>query len=462
MKTERTRFYLLPNVLILMLLPTLHAVAQPSLQVSAAERLHLEESTIEVRGALPSSRVELGASLTDNDGRVWSSRATYHADAQGRVATATQAAVSGSYTGVDADGLIWSMLPVPPEALHAVAGIDPEWPRHPQLDTASVTIRFRARVRYGLDAADTTVLHAEQRVVFMASGVRRTAIEGQPFEGVLFEAAGPGPHPAVLVISGSGGGAPWKTAMFLASRGITALAVAHFAYPHRPDNLENIPLEYFHGATDWLRTRTGAPRIGLIGASRGGEGVLLLASSLPELYGAVVSAVPSNVVWTGCCAPNSFMQPAWSLRGAPIPGYIPPLTADGTALLGVHEDFVFHAGMLDPGEAAIPVERIQAPVLLLSCDSDELWPSTLGAEQVITRLRAHDFAYPAEHIAYRGAGHMAVSGMLVTSMSTRAIHPISKEEFVLGGTPALNAAADRDALPRAVQFLKAHLPVGTR
>jgi dienelactone hydrolase len=460
MKTERSPYYLVSTVLMLLLAPP--AVAQPSLEVGTEERLHLEASTIEVRGALPCSRVEIGASLTDNAGHVWSSRATYHADTQGRVATAIQAAVSGSYTGVDADGLIWSMLPVPPAALHSVAGIDPDWPRHPQLDTASVTIRFRARVRYGLDAGDTTVLNAEQRVVFMASGVRRTAIEGQPFEGVLFEAAGPGPHPAMLVISGSGGGAPWKTAMFLASRGITALAVAHFAYHNRPDDLVNIPLEYFDGATDWLRARTGAPRIGLLGASRGGEGVLLLASTRPEVYGAVVSTVPSNVVWTGCCSPNSFMQPAWTLRGKPIPGYIPPLTADGSAPLGVHWDFISHAGMLDPGGAAIPVERIQAPVLLLSCDSDELWPSTLGAEQVITRLRAHDFAFPAEHIAYRGAGHMAGSGMLVTSMSTRGVHPITQEEFVLGGTPALNAAADRDALPRAVQFLKDHLPVGTR
>ncbi len=442
------------------------AEALPSFEVSPAERLHLEENVIEVRGVLPGSVVVLSANLVDGTGRAWSSRASFHADAEGRVSTATQAAVSGTYTGVDADGLVWSMLPVPLEQLDAITGLDPDWPMQPTRDGPSLTIRYQALVRVGLGAEDTAVLHAEQQVIFVASGVQRTAIEGEAFEGVLFEAPGPGPHPVVMLMTGSGGGMPESHAEALASRGITALAIAHFNYPNRPADLINIPLEYFHDAAGWLRARTGAPRIGLVGASRGGEGVLLLASSRPELYGAVVAIVPSNVVWDGCCSPDAFTQPAWTYRGEPIVGVISELLADpvaaAAAFAEIAPEFGFHAGMLNPGAAAIPVERIEAPILLLSGDSDELWPSTLGAEQVIQRLRANDFPYTAEHIAYPGAGHTAGSGMLVTSLSTRGVHPVAKVVDPLGGTPALNAAANRDAIRQQVAFFMTHLPRSSR
>ncbi len=93
--------------------------------------------------------------------------------------------------------------------------------------------------------------------------------------------------------------------------------------------------------------------------------------------------------------------------------------------------------MSGPRAAAIPVERIEAPILLLSGDFDELWPSTLGGEQVIKRLRANDFPYKAEHIAYPGAGHMPGSGMLVTSLSTREVRPVAKVVDPRGGTPRI-------------------------
>ncbi|MGY6552966.1 MAG: acyl-CoA thioester hydrolase/BAAT C-terminal domain-containing protein [Wenzhouxiangella sp.] len=440
------------------------AEASPSFEVSPAQRLHLEDKVIEVRGVLPGSVVVLSANLVDGAGREWSSRASFHADAEGRVSTARQAAVSGTYTGVDAHGLVWSMLPVPLEQLDTVTGLDPDWPTQPRRDGPSLTIRYQALVRVGLGAGDTAVLHAEQEVVFVASGVRRTVIEGESFEGVLFEAPGPGPHPVVMIMTGSSGGMPEDHAEELASRGITVLAIAHFNHPNRPADMISIPLEYFHDAADWLRARTGAPRIGLVGTSRGGEGVLLLASSRPELYGAVVAIVPSNVVWDGCCSPDAFAHPAWTFRGEPIGGVFSALLADPVAFAAaaatIAPEFGFHAGMLNPGAAAIPVEHIEAPILLLSGDSDELWPSTLGAEQIIKRLRENDFPYTAEHIAYPGAGHRAGSGMLVTSLSMRGVHPVDKEVYALGGTPALNAAANRDAIRQQVAFLKAHLPLG--
>ena len=50
--------------------------------------------------------------------------------------------------------------------------------------------------------------------------------------------------------------------------------------------------------------------------------------------------------------------------------------------------------------ATIPVERINGPVLLISGEDDQMWPSRTLAEIAMERLRAHRHPYPDEHIAY--------------------------------------------------------------
>lgn len=445
-------------------LATTHAGAAPSLTLEPAQRLLFEPGELVVSGALPGAAVTLTATLIDDKGQAWSSTATYHANSQGTVNPAQQAAVRGTYTGIDARGLYWSMLPLPADQLIPTPARAPDWPSRPALSPEQpAVITVTALVPASLSDRADTELRATHELAFLAPGVRRVPVEDEPFEGVLYEAAGSGPKPAVMVITGSGGGAPERAAALLASHGITALALAHFNYPGRPDELVNIPLEYFYTAADWLRDRTGAPRIGLTGGSRGGEGALLLAAMNPAPFAAVVAGVPSNVRWGGCCSPEASAAPAWTWRGEPLDGFRESEEYGEWQEEDMPVDYVrmFLGGMLEPGEAVIPVERIEAPVLLLSGDSDELWPSAVAGEQVLARLRAHDFAYPAEHIAYPGAGHVASSQGLVTSLSDRVVHPVTGTEIPLGGTAALNAAAMVDAFARKVAFFKEHLTAAT-
>jgi hypothetical protein len=53
--------------------------------------------------------------------------------------------------------------------------------------------------------------------------------------------------------------------------------------------------------------------------------------------------------------------------------------------------------------AAIPVERINGPILLLSAKSDEVWPSTLMCNEMVERLRSKHFNYYIKHIALEGS-----------------------------------------------------------
>ena len=55
-------------------------------------------------------------------------------------------------------------------------------------------------------------------------------------------------------------------------------------------------------------------------------------------------------------------------------------------------------------EAAIEVEKIKGALLLISGKRDRLWPADKMSEQIMGRLKAHDFIYPYEHLALKG-GH---------------------------------------------------------
>ena len=453
------------------------AHAEPMISVLPQQRMMLDEPTIRVQGAVAGGRVIIEASLTDATDRVWTSRGVYLADFSGTVDVAQLASVGGTYSGVDPFGLFWSMLPVSSSELADNLRTDPfaaEWPAMPFFGASpSATVSFRAWVETRADSLETVEVSATQDVVFSAPGVTSREVRDGNLRGVLFSPAGVSTHQPVLVVSGSGGGAPQGSALALANAGLTAFAVAHFNYPDRPDELLEIPLEYFQEAMEFLKRETGADKVALMGASRGGEGVLLIASTFPEYVSAVVSGVPANIINSACCSDAMTYRYAWTYKGEFLPTFG---LIEGTGfddLLGVQEKYSdgliwFQRHMLigmltdDPdAEYLIRVENITAPILLISGDDDAIWPSTPAADAVVARLRAMDYAYPVEHIKVTGAGHLASSAerLMVTSTIGKAgwRHPLSPEIVIqMGGTPRENFHGSRDAHFRKLEFLKQH------
>jgi len=107
-------------------------------------------------------------------------------------------------------------------------------------------------------------------------------------------------------------------------------------------------------------------------------------------------------------------------------------------------------------EAAIVVERINGPVLLLSGQGDQMWPSALMAARASDRLTAHQHPFPVEHHAYDGAGHLFRLPFLPETV-TAARHRVSGVLSAFGGTPRGNARAADDAWSRTRAFLDQHL-----
>src|SRR5690606_37391750 len=101
--------------------------------------------------------------------------------------------------------------------------------------------------------ADSVELKSELVQRLAGDGVTRREIREDGLVGVLYLPAGPGPHPSVMILNGSGGGINEPRAALYASRGYAAFALAYFKAPGLSDYISNTPLEYFKKGMDWMR-----------------------------------------------------------------------------------------------------------------------------------------------------------------------------------------------------------------
>jgi hypothetical protein len=108
--------------------------------------------------------------------------------------------------------------------------------------------------------------------------------------------------------------------------------------------------------------------------------------------------------------------------------------------------------------AAIPVERITGPVLLLSPKDDQPWPSTMMATKVMQRLQDHQHPYLFEHRAYDSVGHMISTFVPhLPATCTERSHPVREVITAFGGEPKDTARARTDGGARIISFLGASL-----
>ncbi len=260
-----------------------------------------------------------------------------------------------------------------------------------------------------------------------------------------FHAGGTGRRPGLLVLGGSEGGLGTGAAgaKLLAAEGFSSLGLAYFKAPGLPEALENIPLEYFLRALDWLAKQPSVDpkRIGVWGGSKGAEMALLLGSRDPRIK-AVVAAAPSSVVWAGVDSVNQARMltigSSWSWKGQPLP-YVRYDFSGFKGIRAMYDQSYAKA----PAEAVIAVEKINGPMLLISGGKDELWPSTPMAEAMMERLDKARFPHKHVHLSYPDASH-SVGGPPATPLPGTTA----------SGQFLANQAAKADAWPKTLAFLK--------
>jgi dienelactone hydrolase len=403
------------------------APPQPHFEIRPEAALQDEPIAIVVSGLAPGREVAIELRGWGSAPR-WMSSATFRADANGAVDLTRMAPMRGDYEGVDAMGLFWSAHRTA-AGEGAERGVDASMPA-PEL------WHLTARVDGAIVATATVTRRA------VAPDVSITAVHDRGLVGVFYQPSTPGRHPAVLVVSGSGGGVTPASSFpgGLASRGYAVLALAYFGVEGLPSRLHDIPIEYFGTALEWLAAHPSVDpqRIGVLGISRGGELALLLGSMIRTIH-AVVAYVPSDMVVGGCCTGRG--ESSWTVGGRPLAWSFPARQSD----------------FLAAQRAAIPVEKINGAVLLISGRSDRVWPSSEMSGAVLARLERNHFPFPHQHLAYDDAGHGIGRPYVSTAEVNHAVHPLTGRVMTLGGTPAGTAKAREDSWRHVLAFLDENL-----
>ena len=437
------------------------AAESPQIQISPTAVLAGDPVSIRITGLQPASTASLHVNSTESAGVrtvPFYGAATFIANADGIVDLATDAPIHGYYQGADLRGLFWSQkaLDQDPEGRAAVQAL--------HLAPLSVD---PGQVIITLEQAG---IQRDRKVLSLMTSdpaVEQEDVHADGLVGRYFH-RGAKRGPAIVVLGGAEGGLIFADLIGpqLAARGYAVLGVAYFspaanAIAGLPTALNRIPVELLERARNWLRTRPEADvqRLGLVGASKGGEFALVLAS-IYHWIGAVVAFVPSDTIWQGFeyGAPEDSMGSSWSRRGVDLP-FLPQTGqrqeiirgrqpgAPPIELARVSKSSRAAASAQRIAAATIPVERSEAALLLVGGGDDRTGDSGASVDRIALRLERARYRYPYEALVYSAAGH----GIVGSGWRPTTTH--NTGAFNDGGTPEADARAQADAWSKMLAFL---------
>jgi len=416
--------------------------AQPSFILGRSCPLVDEPISFLLKGVPRGQIIRLTASSIDQSGIEFRSWAEYRAGPDRQVDPTRQRRRAGTFTGVDPFCLWWSMSSTPERAF--AVGLNP------------------IQTTVSAEIAGELVAHIGFERLRVAPAVGIESVRDGGLVATLFQPPSM-PAPGVVVLGGSEGGLSQAEGMaaLLASRGFVALALAYFGVDGLPLQMVEIPVEYVEAAVLWLlaRLEVGTAGAGLIGISRGGELALLTASFFPKVR-AVVGLAASGIVWPGFAAGLPTPLSAWTRGGRAVPCAFPvaPPRADCNSPLALRGAFLRGLDQQrQVARAEIPVDRIQAPVLLISGREDQMWPAHLFAKLAMRRRAKIGPDFHDLNLTYARAGHSAGRLIGLPAAPTTASYTGGRLCYALGGTKAANSRSALDAWPRILAFLKDNL-----
>lgn len=293
-------------------------------------------------------------------------------------------------------------------------------------------------------------------------------------------------YPAVLYLGDASGGLDDASATAVAERGFIVFDLLYFGddagrvlHSPLPPHLIQIPIEYFGRAFNWLKQQpqVDGSRLGILGYGRGSEAAVLAAVHY-EGVNAVILQSPSAVSWVGA---GHSGQSAWTIAGEMVPYLSLSFWEEFSHWWRVqwHSDAVVSSDLYAQAlrrlnrwhSAWLPVEHLQAPILMISGQDDHFWPSSTMADLLMKRLREQRFDYAYHHRMFPQAGHRFAStcGTSLAYSQCEQGHTeammmpkdrASLITFANGGTMAGNAYAARRSRAEIIAFLQRHLGGG--
>lgn len=412
--------------------------------IEPADQIFGTPFSITVTGLMPEEQASINARSIDASRIVWESNAVFKADTRGIIDVRKQAPLSGDYTDADILGLLWSMKPQNPKGKR----IAPY--SHDEVNGLTVDLTVKD------SEGETATARLRRYYQMPGEGLTRIPLEQDGLYGFLYHPVSGGPFPGVIILGGSSGGLYEWLAQAFASNGFAALTLAYFNYQDLPQELLEIPLEYFLKAAAWMKTQKTikAGCLGIVGGSKGAELALLLGATCND-YRAVVAWVPSGYIWQGI-SQNMRLASSWSRKGQGLPYITGVLTPEDIAkyrkgeMDSIRQFYALGLEQADPlkiEQATIQVEKIKAPILLVSGTDDQTWPSAEFSDAIMQRLEKYSHAYEDKHIRCEGAGHMVFLPYFITGHN----------RFMNGGNARDDAHGSLISWTETMAFLHRHL-----
>lgn len=221
-------------------------------------------------------------------------------------------------------------------------------------------------------------------------------------------------QPLVVYFGGSEGGnsmAKQRNAnerKIYIDNGYAVLAIGYFGMEGLPSELDRISLDAIY---EGIKRAQKKPQIdetcvAIVGGSKGAELALSLASKYSDINAAVSLAGP-HVSFNSIYHASNGRTGSFSFNNESLPYVTVPVKAIPHLLAG---DFrKAHELALEDKEAVaaatIMVENINGPVLLISGENDQVWPSAEMSVEVMKRLKEKKFKHKYEHIMVPNGNH---------------------------------------------------------
>jgi pimeloyl-ACP methyl ester carboxylesterase len=426
------------------------------LRVEPLDGLVDEPPSIAVQGAPAGAPLRLELTTTDAARHRWRFAATYGAGTDGALDLARDEPAEALHEGTDPSAPFWAMEFASEDAAPVAFAAPAD------------ALEYDLSLSCGGERETLTLVRR-----WRAPDVEARSVSGEGFAGKLLLPAG-GATSAVLVVPGSTGAAVMEPlAALLASHGHGARVAAYMQEEELPSALEEIPVEVVGRALRAVRSETGAARVGVVAVSVGTQGALAALALGEAEADCAVAIAPSGVIWQAL-PPNGGRPPptaAWSHGGEPLPW----LPIHGERILpevlkhalldrfsrhprpsALHMLPAFEPSLADGEDverAAIPVERIACPLLLVCGEDDQMWPGALMAKGIVQRRRAAGTGKRDVLLSFPDAGHFVRPPVTPTTVPWN-------DALVSGGSAAGNAHAQAEAWTALLGFLDVHLQRG--
>ncbi|GAB5579966.1 bile acid-CoA:amino acid N-acyltransferase isoform X2 [Prionailurus iriomotensis] len=413
----------------------------PMFQLTATPASALADEPVHIRvtGLLPLQIVTLTASMKDEKGYVYQSKAFYKANEVGELDLTEAPSIGGDYVGVHPMGLFWSLKP------------EKVFRRLTKQDVMNspfyVTLNLYDSVYIQVSTTDQPRASQTVERWFSGPGVQRVQIREGRVRGALFLPPGEGPFPGIVDLFGGRGGLIEFRASLLATHGFAVLALAYFLYEDLPKKLEEIDLEYFEEAANWLlaHPKIQKPGIGVISVSKGVEIALAMACFMKQVVATICINGPNAIY--------EFPLRYKDLVITPIPSFMERVQID---VLGAMRLRHYRGDARDElnRKSVLPIEKAQGAILFIVGDGDECLNSREYAEQALDQLRSHG-RNNGRMLVYPGAGHLIEPPY--TPLCYASPHRFSSGILLWGGDPVAHAAAQEHSWGEIQKFFREHL-----